>query len=99
MVITIDNAPQKPEAGGAKPGDLKEVAWKKDVLKLLNDALEILKTKADKQVTDVAQSIEMAIKSLQYEEDTTDVDAMLDKARKSPMDMFGQAEDQSAEQE
>ena len=98
MKVVIGAEKPKTEAGtsGAQPGDLNDVAWKKDVEKLLSDALEILKAKATDEVIDVAQHIEMALKALSYEPDTADAEGMM-MAKKDPMATFGTPEDQPSE--
>ena len=97
MVIKIGAAPKMESGGtGSQAGDLKDVAWKKDVEKLLKDVMDILSKQAQEQVVNVAQHIEMAMKELTYEPETTDAEDMM-KSKKDPMSMFGEAEDVSSE--
>ena len=92
VVIGADKPAVDAGGTGSQPGDIKDVAWKKDVEKLLQDALGILNKQATEQVIAVAQHIEMALKELSYEPDTGDAESMM-ASKKDPMAQFGEASD------
>lgn len=96
-VITIETQPSG--APASQPGDIKDIAWVKDVDKLLQDALGILHEKAtDRKAIAVAEHIQMALETLGLQNDSEEVQGMMATKTDKMGEMFGQPEDVKPEE-